>query len=77
MDYTRNDSNERESGDPQMTRAELMLSGSKSIEEPITLDGLSQNNNLAGRSNRFAELLSKVEANIANNRRLQAATMAT
>lgn len=49
-----------------MKRADLLFSGSKSNEDPITLEGLSQaNSNFgAGRSNRFAELLSKVEANI-------------
>lgn len=76
MDFGRNDSLDRESGDPPMTRAELMFSGSKSNEDPtIQLDGLSQSNNVANRSNRFAELLSKVEANIAANKRQQATTM--
>lgn len=70
MDFGRNDSvNERESGDPPVARADLMFSGSKSNEDLGQLDGLSQSNTLASRSQRFADLLNKVEANIAKNKR--------
>lgn len=78
MDFGRNDSvNERDSGDnAQLARAELLYSaGGKSTEDAAQLDGLSQSNNVANRSSRFAELLCKVEANIAQNKLKQAATL--
>ena len=73
MDFGRSkDSvNERDSigVDRPMSRGELLFSGGKSNEDPTgNLDGLSQSNNIAARSSRFAELLSKVEANIAQNK---------